>query len=99
MFWRFNLHEKKKTTQNHNTRMPSLRRLQGRRLAVDVGCGSGQSTLVLSPHFRRLVGLDVSSSQLAEAERRRSEAGAHNVKFRSGLNKHHWFADKKISTS
>jgi 2-polyprenyl-3-methyl-5-hydroxy-6-metoxy-1,4-benzoquinol methylase len=33
-------------------------------LAVDVGCGSGQSTQVLSPHFSRVVGLDVSEAQI-----------------------------------
>ena len=33
-------------------------------MAVDVGCGSGQVTRALAPHFRRVVGLDVSAAQI-----------------------------------
>ncbi|KAK3792755.1 hypothetical protein RRG08_023088 [Elysia crispata] len=36
-------------------------------LAVDVGCGSGQSTEPLAKHFRRVLGLDVSAMQIAKA--------------------------------
>ncbi|GFN93640.1 methyltransferase domain containing protein [Plakobranchus ocellatus] len=36
-------------------------------LAVDVGCGSGQSTEPLSKHFKRVLGLDVSALQIAKA--------------------------------
>uniref|UniRef100_A0A3B1K902 Zgc:162396 n=1 Tax=Astyanax mexicanus TaxID=7994 RepID=A0A3B1K902_ASTMX len=36
-------------------------------LAVDLGCGTGQNARLLSPHFQKLVGIDVSESQLAEA--------------------------------
>ncbi|GIY54888.1 methyltransf_25 domain-containing protein, partial [Caerostris darwini] len=36
-------------------------------LAVDVGCGSGQSTIILSPYFQSVVGCDVSKSQIREA--------------------------------
>ncbi|KFM70157.1 putative methyltransferase, partial [Stegodyphus mimosarum] len=32
--------------------------------AVDVGCGSGQSTVVLAKHFENVVGLDVSAAQI-----------------------------------
>ncbi len=37
------------------------------RLAVDVGCGNGQLTQLLAPHFRAVVGLDPSANQLANA--------------------------------
>lgn len=37
------------------------------RLAVDVGCGSGQLTRLLAPHFREVVGLDPSADQIASA--------------------------------
>ncbi|XP_067298284.1 putative methyltransferase DDB_G0268948 [Pseudorasbora parva] len=33
-------------------------------LAVDVGCGSGQCTEILAPHFMTVVGIDISSAQL-----------------------------------
>ncbi|XP_054715792.1 putative methyltransferase DDB_G0268948 [Uloborus diversus] len=35
--------------------------------AVDVGCGPGQSTIVLSPFFRSVLGCDVSKAQIHEA--------------------------------
>ncbi|XP_055924353.1 putative methyltransferase DDB_G0268948 [Argiope bruennichi] len=35
--------------------------------AVDVGCGTGQSTVVLAPYFRSVIGCDVSKSQIREA--------------------------------
>ncbi|CAN8006182.1 unnamed protein product, partial [Ixodes hexagonus] len=38
------------------------------RLAVDVGCGSGQSSRVLSPYFSLVRAYDVSEAQIAEAK-------------------------------
>ncbi|XP_050733652.1 putative methyltransferase DDB_G0268948 isoform X4 [Eriocheir sinensis] len=35
--------------------------------AADVGCGSGQSTHVLAPHFNTVTGLDISPAQITEA--------------------------------
>lgn len=35
------------------------------RLAVDVGCGNGQLTQLLAPHFGAVVGLDPSADQIA----------------------------------
>lgn len=37
------------------------------RLAVDVGCGNGQLTQLLAPHFKALIGLDPSADQIANA--------------------------------
>lgn len=37
------------------------------RLAVDVGCGNGQLTQLLAPHFAHVVGLDPSADQIANA--------------------------------
>jgi SAM-dependent methyltransferase len=37
------------------------------RLAVDVGCGNGQLTQLLAPFFDRVVGLDPSADQIANA--------------------------------
>lgn len=35
--------------------------------AVDVGCGSGQNTVVFAPYFKKVVGCDVSSAQIEVA--------------------------------
>jgi predicted TPR repeat methyltransferase len=35
--------------------------------AADVGCGSGQSTQLLSPYFQKVYGYDVSGNQIKEA--------------------------------
>jgi SAM-dependent methyltransferase len=37
-------------------------------LAVDVGCGTGQLTVRLAEHFRRVIGIDPSADQLAHAK-------------------------------
>ncbi|KAM9486544.1 uncharacterized protein Hap1MRO34_006538 isoform 2-T2 [Clarias gariepinus] len=50
-------------------------------LAVDLGCGTGQNTRLLAPHFQKVVGIDVSESQLEEA---RAVPGFVNVTYRSG---------------
>ncbi|XP_015921419.1 putative methyltransferase DDB_G0268948 [Parasteatoda tepidariorum] len=36
--------------------------------AIDIGCGSGQSTFVLSQHFKSLLGVDVSEAQIKCAQ-------------------------------
>jgi len=36
--------------------------------AVDLGCGSGQSTLPLLQYFRSVIGTDVSESQVEQAK-------------------------------
>lgn len=38
-----------------------------RKLAVDVGCGSGQLSVLLADHFDKVIGLDPSESQLSGA--------------------------------
>ena len=48
---------------------------------MDVGCGSGQSTRILSPHFEEVIGLDISQAQVDNANKAASEA---NVKFQAG---------------
>ena len=37
------------------------------RLAVDVGCGTGQLSVPLAAHFEQVIGIDVSESQIAAA--------------------------------
>ncbi|XP_013384484.1 putative methyltransferase DDB_G0268948 [Lingula anatina] len=35
--------------------------------AIDVGCGSGQFTQLLAPHFKLVTGIDISANQISEA--------------------------------
>ena len=63
--------------------------------AVDVGCGSGQSTFLLCDYFNKVVGLDVSETQIQQArlklrddKSKESEVefivgDAHNLPFES----------------
>ncbi|XP_077977811.1 putative methyltransferase DDB_G0268948 [Glandiceps talaboti] len=55
--------------------------IEKQRLAVDVGCGPGQSTTILAEYFHQVVGLEISESQLQEAN-----VNNHypNVKYRAG---------------
>lgn len=48
--------------------------------ALDVGCGSGQSTRILAEHFKEVVGTDVSENQLKEAQL--NPENPKNVTFR-----------------
>ncbi|XP_068101481.1 putative methyltransferase DDB_G0268948 isoform X2 [Hyperolius riggenbachi] len=47
-------------------------------LAVDVGCGTGKSTLPLAPHFKSVLGIDFSDSQINMA---RQCNAAENVSY------------------
>ncbi|XP_075463363.1 uncharacterized protein LOC142498793 isoform X2 [Ascaphus truei] len=42
-------------------------------LAVDVGCGTGRYTRPLAVHFEKVIGIDLSESQINEARRSTSE--------------------------
>lgn len=41
-----------------------------RGLAWDAGCGSGQASVALAPHFTRVIASDASAQQIANAEPR-----------------------------
>ena len=63
--------------------------------AVDVGCGSGQSTFLLCDYFNKVVGLDISETQIQQAKLKCREykstesevkfivGDAHNLQFES----------------
>ncbi|KAJ9580801.1 hypothetical protein L9F63_024017, partial [Diploptera punctata] len=38
--------------------------------AVDIGCGRGQSTEILAPYFKKVLGFDANESQVIEATRK-----------------------------
>ncbi|TWW80531.1 hypothetical protein D4764_01G0003460 [Takifugu flavidus] len=50
-------------------------------LAVDLGCGTGQTTRLLAPHFQEVVGIDVSETQLEQA---RAVLSCPNITYRKG---------------
>ena len=39
------------------------------KMAVDMGCGTGQATVPLAQHFTKVIGCDVSENQIKEAQR------------------------------
>lgn len=41
---------------------------EGSDLALDVGCGNGQLTSLLAPHFKHVIGTDTSESQISQAD-------------------------------
>jgi SAM-dependent methyltransferase len=48
---------------------------------VEVGCGLGRMTFALAPHFRRVIGIDVSAEMIKRAEEWRIKSGTKNVEF------------------
>ncbi|KAF6734281.1 putative methyltransferase [Oryzias melastigma] len=62
-------------------------------LAVDVGCGSGQGTLLLAKHFASVVGTDVSPAQLEVALQHNTEP---NVTYRQCVAEELPFADCSV---
>uniref|UniRef100_A0A8C5MTR2 Methyltransferase type 11 domain-containing protein n=1 Tax=Leptobrachium leishanense TaxID=445787 RepID=A0A8C5MTR2_9ANUR len=62
-------------------------------LAVDVGCGTGRYTLPLAPLFKKVVGVDISESQLTEA---RHSIVLDNVTFQVGAAESLTFKDGSV---
>ncbi|XP_041055983.1 uncharacterized protein LOC121284578 isoform X2 [Carcharodon carcharias] len=54
-------------------------------LAVDIGCGSGQSTRGLAAYFEKVIGIDASGAQIEEA---RKVGGPGNISFRCSKPSH-----------
>ncbi|KAL6485225.1 hypothetical protein MHYP_G00072700 [Metynnis hypsauchen] len=62
-------------------------------LAVDLGCGTGQNTRLFSPHFQKVVGIDVSENQLEVA---RAVPGFTNITYRVGTAEELPFPDGSV---
>ncbi|KAM6934645.1 putative methyltransferase [Xenentodon cancila] len=62
-------------------------------LAVDLGCGTGQNTRLLAPHFDKVVGIDISDCQVEEA---RAVPGHPNITYRTGTAEELPFADGSV---
>ena len=53
-------------------------------LALDVACGSGQSTWYLAEKFKRCIGVDISAAQVECGRKKALETGQSKVEFRVG---------------
>ncbi|XP_019945161.1 putative methyltransferase DDB_G0268948 isoform X2 [Paralichthys olivaceus] len=62
-------------------------------LAVDLGCGTGQTTRILAQHFKEVVGIDISECQLEEA---RAVPGFSNIEYRKGRAEELPFSDSSV---
>ncbi|KAM6970554.1 putative methyltransferase [Aplochiton taeniatus] len=62
-------------------------------LAVDLGCGTGQNSRLLAPHFQEVVGIDVSECQIQEA---RAVSGPSNITYRTGTAEELPFPDGSV---
>lgn len=62
-------------------------------LAVDLGCGTGQTSRPLTPYFQQVVGIDVSNSQVEEA---RAVQGFPNLTYRVGTAEELPFPDASV---
>ncbi|KAI1885300.1 hypothetical protein AGOR_G00218730 [Albula goreensis] len=62
-------------------------------LAVDVGCGSGQGTVLLAPHFHHVVGTDISPAQLEVAK---IHGNAPNISYRESPAEELPFANSSV---
>ncbi|KAJ8352856.1 hypothetical protein SKAU_G00243320 [Synaphobranchus kaupii] len=62
-------------------------------LAVDVGCGSGQGTVLLAPHFSHVFGTDVSPAQLDLAK---TYGSAPNISYRQSSAEEMPFSDGSV---
>ncbi|XP_057709378.1 putative methyltransferase DDB_G0268948 [Corythoichthys intestinalis] len=62
-------------------------------VALDVGCGSGQGTVLLAKHFESVVGTDVSPAQLEVAMQHAKEP---NVTYRQCVAEELPFADSSV---
>ena len=57
----------------------------GHELAVDIACGSGQSTFYLLESFQRCIGVDISEAQISEAQKKCEQQGyGKNIHFMVG---------------
>ena len=55
--------------------------LDGKGRLLDLGCGTGQITIPLAPHFEEVVGLDVDADMLTLGKEEAEKAGVKNIKW------------------
>lgn len=62
-----------------NTECGSLLALKNTDLAIDLGCANGRVSFMLSPHFKRVIGYDISPQMIGEAYKKKTSGS--NVEF------------------
>lgn len=55
--------------------------LSGQECLVDLGCGSGQLTLSMSPYFKKVIAIDIDHGMIEEAQRQSCQKGIHNIQW------------------
>ena len=65
-------------------------------LAVDVACGSGQSTFYLKEAFKKVIGVDISKAQIEEANRKCKVENVDNIEFQVGNGMNLSFEDESV---
>jgi ubiquinone/menaquinone biosynthesis C-methylase UbiE len=86
----FGAHASAYTTSAVHARGPSLGRLveqvapRGDELVLDVATGTGHNALSFAPHVRAVVGVDLTSPMLLEAQGLSRQRGVENVRFCQG---------------
>ena len=63
---------------------------------LDVGCGAGHTAFALAPFVHQVMGVDLSTGMLAEAERNLSDRGCTNVCFQFAIATALPFADHQF---
>lgn len=56
--------------------------LHERPICLEFGCGLGRMTRALAPHFQKTIGVDISASHLAQAEKYASEAKIGGIEWK-----------------
>ena len=59
-----------------------IQKTNGNQLALDIGCGTGQCTRLLAPYFDKVIGIDVSESQIEAANHKIEQI--LNLEYRVG---------------
>jgi SAM-dependent methyltransferase len=69
------------TDQQVLSRVVEMARPESSWIALDVATGTGHTAFALAPHIRSVIGIDLTSEMLAEAEQLRSRLSRFNVTF------------------
>ncbi len=51
------------------------------KIVLDVGCADGRFTLLIAPHFKKVIAIDISKGMLNAAKRNQKEKNTENVEF------------------
>ncbi|XP_029558132.1 putative methyltransferase DDB_G0268948 [Salmo trutta] len=92
-YWKYRVSPSAQLIEEVMSFLKKKRGVQPCDLAVDVGCGSGQGTVLLAPHFSSVVGTDISPAQLEVAQ---EHTTAPNISYRQCQAEELPFADSSV---